>query len=123
LAAVFTGIVVLNATVTAEVRGTTAWGLGLKLATVTGSSTVKTVAEVAEPLGLVRRNRPVVAPAGTRTKSCDAVTTLKSGAATPLKVTLFVPIKSVPVMSTSAPGKSLLGVKLMRAGGATRWFR
>jgi len=87
---------------------------------VGAGGTVKSVALVAVPPGVVRVIRPVVAPAGTEVFTCVAETTVKV-AAVPLKRTLVVPVKLVPVIVTAVPTGPLAGENevIVGAGGTT----
>jgi len=71
---------------------------------------------VAVPAGLVTVMGPVVAPAGTVAVIWMEVTTVNV-ALTPLKLTLVVPMKLVPVMVTEVPTGPDVGVKLEMMGG------
>jgi hypothetical protein len=79
--------------------------------------TVKSVAEVAMPPGVVTRIRPVVAPAGTVAVTWVALLTVKLLAATLLKLTVVAPVKLVPVIVTTVPTGPVAGLKLVMVGG------
>ena len=70
--------------------------------------TVKVVAEVAVPFGVVTEIAPVVAAAGTVVVIWLALVTAKV-AAVPLNFTEVVPVKLVPLMVTEAPADPLVG--------------
>ena len=55
--------------------------------------------------------RPVVAPAGTVTVSCESESTENSVAATFLKVTIVVWVRLTPVITTDVPGEAPAGLK------------
>jgi hypothetical protein len=78
--------------------------------------TLKLVALVAVPAGVVTLIGPVVAPAGTVARSELSETTVKL-APTALKVTAVAPVKFVPLIVTLAPTAPLVGVKLVIVGG------
>jgi hypothetical protein len=59
---------------------------------------------------------PVVVPAGTVAVICVAESTVKSTAATPLKITALAPLRSVPVIVTLVPTGPLDGLKLVIVG-------
>lgn len=82
------------------------------------ASTVKFVALVAVPAGVVTAMAPVVAPAGTAATISVAEFT-KNEAGTPLKVTPVAPVKFVPVIVTGVPTGPLPGVKLVIVGAGT----
>ena len=81
-----------------------------------GAETVRLVAEVAVPPGVITAIRPVVAPVGTTAVMLVAETTLNVTAATPLKVTDEAPVKLVPVIVTVAPRAAVAAVKLVTVG-------
>ena len=60
---------------------------------------------------------PVLAPAGTVTVSFVSEFTVNAGAFVPLKLTRVVPVKFVPVRTTTAPGGPIAGVNDVIAGG------
>ena len=72
--------------------------------------TVKALAEVAVPLGVVTEIAPVVAAAGTLVVIWLALVTAKV-AAVPLNFTEVVPVKLVPLMVTEAAADPLVGEK------------
>ena len=78
--------------------------------------TVKLVALVAVPSGVVTEIDPLVAPAGTRAVIFVSLATLKLAAATPLKLTALAPLKPVPVRVTRLPTKPEVGVKELMVG-------
>jgi hypothetical protein len=80
------------------------------------SVTVKLVALVAVPAGVVIAIVPVVAPSGTIAVSFVLETTVKVSAAMPSKVTSVVCLRLVPVMVTVVPTGPFFGVKLVICG-------
>jgi hypothetical protein len=78
------------------------------------SVTVKLVALVAVPAGVVIAIVPVVAPSGTIAVSFVLETTVKVSAAMPSKVTSVVCLRLVPVMVTVV--RPFFGVKLVICG-------
>ena len=90
--------------------------VGVKEAMVGGSVTRKSPALVAVPSGVVTETLPVVAPAGTVVLIWVADATVKL-AVVPLKRTLVVPVKFVPVMVTAVPTGPLAGLKDVIVGG------
>jgi hypothetical protein len=80
-------------------------------------TTVKSIALVALPPGVVTLSGPVVAPAGTVARMAVGEITAKL-AATPLNCTAVAPVKFVPVIVTEVPTSALEGVKLVIVGGA-----
>ena len=94
----------------------TAAEAGAKEVTVGAGITVKLVAEVAVPPGVVTAIGPLVAPAGTVAAICVSVFTVNL-ALTPLKVTLLAPGKFAPVRVTVAPTPADVGEKLVSVGG------
>jgi hypothetical protein len=88
--------------------------VGVKL--VIAGDTVKLVAEVAVPPGVVTAMVPVVAPVGTVVVMLVALTTVNVGCAVPLKFTAVVPLKLVPVSVTAVAMGPLVGLKLVRVG-------
>ena len=84
-----------------------------------GILTIKEVADVAVPPGVVTAIVPVVAPAGIVAVICVAEVAVKVVAAVPLKVTAVVPVKFVPVSVTVAPIAPLEGVKEVIVGAGT----
>lgn len=96
--------------------------LGERLARVgtgAGTRTVKAVALVAVPPGVVSTMRPDVAPLGTVNVRVVALTTVNEFTTAPLSVTVVVPAKSVPVTVTNVPTTPLAGVKLLIVGAGT----
>jgi hypothetical protein len=81
--------------------------------------TVKLLAEVPVPDGVVTEMGPVVALFGTVVVICVELTTLKGAPAGPLKVTAVVPVKFVPVMVTLVFAGPLVGVKPVMVGALT----
>jgi len=78
--------------------------------------TVKLLAEVAVPFGVVTTILPVVAPLATTAVICVALSTVKLAATLPLNFTAVAPVKFVPVIVTEAPAKPLAGLKLEIVG-------
>src|SRR6202007_233906 len=89
---------------------------GVKLVTVGGLMTVKLLALVAVPPGVVTLMVPVVAPDGTVAVIAVAEFTVKL-ALVPLNRTAVAPVKLVPLMVTLVPAGPLAGVKLVTVGG------
>jgi hypothetical protein len=83
---------------------------GEKFEIVGGETTVKAVALVAEPPGVVTETRPVVAPAGTAAVIWVAESTENVVALVPLNVTAVAPVKFIPVMTTLVPTGPLAGL-------------
>ena len=81
--------------------------------------TVKTAELVAVPPGVVTAMFPVTAPVGTVAVTCVSEFTVKVVAATPPKVTLLVPVRPVPVITTTAPGGPLVGLNPDTVGPTT----
>lgn len=76
---------------------------GLKLVMVgAGTLTVKSLAEVALPPGVVIEILPVAAPAGTAVVICVALLTVNV-AAVPLNESAVAPVRFVPVTVTAVP--------------------
>src|SRR6266480_2841072 len=90
--------------------------LGVKLVIVGGLITVKLLALLAVPSGVVTLIGPLVAPAGTVVVIAVAELTVKL-ALVPLNSTAVAPVKLVPLMVTLVPTGPLLGVKLEIVGG------
>ena len=90
---------------------------GVKFAIVGGFTTVKLVALVAVPPGVVTLGGPVVAPTGTGASIAVSEVIVKL-VALPLNVTAVAPVKLVPLIDTLAPTGPLVGVKLVIVGGA-----
>jgi hypothetical protein len=89
---------------------------GVKLVIVGGLITVKLLALVAVPPGVVTPIGPIVALAGTVAWIVVAEFTVKP-ALTPLNVTAVAPVKLAPLMVTLLPAGPLAGVKLVTVGG------
>src|SRR2546425_11220678 len=83
---------------------------------VGGTVTVKLLALVAVPPGVVTLIDPVVAPLGTLVVIWVSVTPLKA-AAVPLKVTAVAPLKWLPLIVTVVPTGPLVGLKELIVGG------
>src|SRR5437879_769979 len=79
-------------------------------------ATVKLLALVAVPPGVVTLNGPVAAPAGTVAVIAVAEFTVKP-ALVPLNRTAVAPVKFAPLIVTLVPTGPLLGVKLVIVGG------
>lgn len=84
-----------------------------------GVITMKAVALVAVPLGVLTASRPEVAPVGITNESVVALTTVRLVIAAPFSVSMVAPVKSVPVTVTSVPTRPLAGVKLAMLGAGT----
>lgn len=92
--------------------------LGSKVVIVGGGITVKLVALVTfTPPGKVTRIGPELAPPGTVAAIWAEELTVKV-AARPLKVTLLAPVKLLPEIITLVPTAPVVGLKLVRVGGA-----
>jgi hypothetical protein len=91
--------------------------VGVKPVIVGAGITVKLVALVAVPPGVVTRSGPVVAPVGTVAWIAVAEVTVKL-ALTVLNVTAVAPVKFVPLIVTLLPTGPLVGVKPVIVGGA-----
>src|SRR5207247_2499415 len=89
---------------------------GVKLVTVGGLMTVKLLALLAVPSGVVTPIGPLVAPAGTVAVIVVAEPTVKL-AFVPLNCTPVTPVKFVPLIVTLVPTGPLAGVKLVIVGG------
>lgn len=76
-----------------------------------GGTTVKLVAEVAVPPGVVTLIGPVDAAAGTVAVICVLLLTVNPTAVTELNLTAVAPLKFVPVMVTLVATGPLVGVK------------
>ncbi len=74
--------------------------------------TVKLVALVPVPPGVVTVMWPVTAPAGTSASTSVSVMTWKLVAATPPNFTAVVPVKLFPLIATAVPTGPLVGLKL-----------
>ena len=92
--------------------------VGAKLVIVGKFTTVKLVALVAVPPGVMTLTVPVVAPAGTVAWIAVAEFTMNV-APTPLNRTAVAPLKFVPLIVTLNPTGPLAGVKLVIVGGFT----
>ncbi len=77
--------------------------------------TLKAVALVAVPTGVVTVTRPLDPPLGTSATICFAVSEMMP-AGIPLKVTLVAPSRCLPVMETVVPSGPELGEKLLMSG-------
>src|SRR5437879_9640060 len=82
------------------------------------TATVKLLALVAVPPGVVTLSGPVVAPLGTVAEIEVEEVAVKL-ALVPLKVTAVAPVKFVPVIVTGVPTGPLVGTKLVIVGGLT----
>ena len=89
----------------------------MKLVTV-GAPTVNGLALVPVPLLVVTLTRPEVALPGTVTVIWMALSTVKVVAEVPLNFTALAPVKPVPLITTLAPVKPAVGVKLVTVGAA-----
>ena len=78
--------------------------------------TVKLVALVPVPPGVVTAIGPVTAPVGTSASTCVSWITWKLVAATPPNVTFVAPVKLCPVIATDVPTGPLVGLKLAMEG-------
>jgi hypothetical protein len=78
--------------------------------------TAKSPALVAVPSGVVTLIFPLVAPEGTVALICVLEATLKA-ADVPLKRTLVVPVKLLPVIVTDVPTGPMVGVNEVIVGG------
>ena len=87
---------------------------------VKGTLTVKLLALVAVPLGVVTLSAPLVAPAGTVATITVSEVTEKL-APTVFNVTAVAPVKFAPLIVTLLPTSPLAGVKLEIVGGL-RWM-
>ena len=85
-----------------------------------GTLTVKLLALVAVPLGVVTLHAPVMAPAGTVATIVVSEFTVKL-ALTALSATAVAPVKFAPLIVTLLPTRPLAGVKLVIVGGL-RWM-
>ena len=90
-------------------------GLRVSAESVGGVSTVKLLALVAVPPGVVTLSGPVVAPTGTVAEIEVEEITVKL-ALTPLNVTAVAPVKFVPLSITLVPTGPLVGAKLVIVG-------
>ncbi len=84
--------------------------------------TVKSVALLAVPLGVVTLIAPVVAPAGRVAVIWVALFTVKVADCPSKKVTAVAPVKLVPLITTDAPEpvQALVGAKLVMVGVADK---
>jgi hypothetical protein len=82
---------------------------------IVGSITVKAVALVAVPPGVVTAIGPVVARAGTVAVILVSETTMKV-ARVPLNLTAEAPVKPVPMMVTDVPAVPLVGLNDVMVG-------
>ncbi len=82
--------------------------------------TVKFVALIPEPPGVVTPILPVIAPVGTVAVICVTEFTVNCVAATPPKVTLVAPVSAVPVMVTDVPTAPLAGENPVTVGAIFR---
>src|SRR5439155_12941122 len=120
-----TALVPLNVTAVAPVKAVpwivtlapTEPLVGLKFVIVGAGITVKALALVAVPPGVVTLMGPVVAPAGTVAAIEVGEVTVKLTALVPLNFTAVVPVKAVPLIVTVLPTGPLVGVKLVIVGG------
>jgi len=81
-----------------------------------GTFTVKLLAEMAVPFGVVTEILPVVVPEATVAVICVALFTVKLAAAVELNLTAVAPVKLVPVIVTEVPLPPLVGLKLVIVG-------
>src|SRR3989441_3173369 len=96
-----------------------AWLAALSIVTVGGVvsvTTVKLLALLAVPPGVVTLSGPLVAPAGTVAVIVVAEPTVKL-ALVPLNRTAVAPLKLVPLIVTVVPTPPLVGEKLVIVGG------
>lgn len=89
---------------------------GLKVVIVGAANTVKLLAEVAVPPGVVTPILPLLEPLATRAVICVALPTEKLAAAFPPNVTAVAPVKFEPVIVTEVPEAPEIGLKLTIAG-------
>ena len=82
-----------------------------------GTVTLNAVALLPVPSGVVTLIGPDDAPAGTLARICASLSTLNAVAGVPLKATVVVPVKWLPVMVTSVPTGPLFGAKAVICGG------
>src|SRR5271166_1766314 len=91
--------------------------LGLKLEMVGAAAvTLKLVADVAVPAGVVTVIFPLVVPLAITAVICVALFTTKLEAACPLRATAVAPVKLLPAITTEAPMGPLPGLKLEIVG-------
>jgi len=112
----FTAVAPVNAVPVIVTLAPTSPLVGEKLVMVGGNTTVKLLALVAVPPGVVTLIVPEVAPAGTVAVICVAELTVNVAVA-PLNFTAVAPVYAVPVTVTLAPTAPLLGEKLVIEGG------
>jgi hypothetical protein len=89
--------------------------VGVNEVTVGVRVTVKSAGLVPVPLEVVTVTRPVVAPVGTVAVICVGELTV-NGALVPLKRTVIVPLKPVPLMITADPTGPFVGVNVEIVG-------
>src|SRR6266571_3373018 len=82
-----------------------------------GVVTVKLLALVAVPPGVVTLIDPLVAPVGTVARICVLESTVKLATAVPLKATAVAPLKLFPLIVTVVPTGPLIGLKELIVGG------
>ena len=90
---------------------------GVKPVIVGGGTTVKALALVAVPPGVVMLIGPVGAPLGTVTVTCTAESTVKAVAVVVPKFTAVAPVRLEPDTVTCCPTGPASGVKLLIVGG------
>src|SRR5436309_6107114 len=90
-------------------------GLNSTMTGAPGEVTVKLMALVAVPPGVVTDTGPVVAPAGTVVVTWASEFTVKT-ADTPLNVTVVAPVRLVPVSVTEVPTGPLIGLNARMTG-------
>jgi hypothetical protein len=93
--------------------------VGEKLVIVGAGMTVKLLALVAVPPGVVAAIGPVVAPEGTVAVIWVEELTVKVVALVPLNFTAVAPVRLVPVITTLVPTPPLVGEKLAIVGART----
>src|SRR5947199_8900033 len=104
-----------------EVLVGSAWPVAWLIVTeggVVSPTTVKLLALLAVPLGVMTLIEPVVAPAGTVAVIVVAEPTVKL-ALVPLNSTAVAPVKFVPLIVTLVPTGPLVGVKPVIVGALT----
>jgi hypothetical protein len=92
--------------------------MGRNVNVAAGVLTTKSVKLVPVPLPVVIRILPVVAPAGTTARICEAESTVNIAAEMPLNDTAVTPVKLFPKMVTVVPLVPLVGVNEAIVGGA-----